>query len=161
MQVAWHFDTRDDLLNTELGWQIDAVRLIGSLDCNLNGIPDDCDIADAVSTDCDGNTVPDECDLLLGPIVDTNANGILDACEVITCVCGDLNLDGRIDIGDFQEFAACFNRRTPDPICPIDRFPCADLDANGWVSLNDYATFVMLFATDPTAASPPDCLAAR
>ena len=31
------------------------------LDCNGNGIPDECDIADGRSSDCNGNGVPDEC----------------------------------------------------------------------------------------------------
>ncbi len=30
-------------------------------DCNLNGVPDICDIADGVSVDCDLDGVPDEC----------------------------------------------------------------------------------------------------
>jgi hypothetical protein len=33
-----------------------------SQDCNENGIPDECDIADGTSLDCDGNGVLDECE---------------------------------------------------------------------------------------------------
>jgi glucose/arabinose dehydrogenase len=33
-----------------------------SWDCNANGVPDACDIADGTSSDGDGNGVPDECD---------------------------------------------------------------------------------------------------
>ncbi|NIM47868.1 MAG: hypothetical protein GTO22_01155, partial [Gemmatimonadales bacterium] len=32
------------------------------LDCNGNGVPDACDIADGTSDDADGDGVPDECD---------------------------------------------------------------------------------------------------
>jgi hypothetical protein len=35
---------------------------IGAPDCNANGIPDDCDVADATSQDLNGNGVPDECE---------------------------------------------------------------------------------------------------
>jgi hypothetical protein len=31
-------------------------------DCNGNGVPDDCDIADGTSEDANGNAIPDECE---------------------------------------------------------------------------------------------------
>ena len=34
----------------------------GSTDCNINGVPDECDVADGTSLDCNGNIVPDECE---------------------------------------------------------------------------------------------------
>lgn len=46
-----------------------------SLDCNDNGVPDECDLVSG-STDCNANSVPDECE------PDCNGNGIADACEV-------------------------------------------------------------------------------
>jgi len=46
-----------------------------SLDCQLNGIPDECELA---GNDCDLNGVPDECD------TDCNTNGTPDVCETIT-----------------------------------------------------------------------------
>lgn len=45
-----------------------------SLDCNENGIPDDCEM------DCDGIGKPDECDLADGAL-NCNNNGLLDPCE--------------------------------------------------------------------------------
>ena len=33
-----------------------------SLDCNTNGIPDDCDLADGVGEDCNINGIPDSCE---------------------------------------------------------------------------------------------------
>lgn len=45
-------------------------------DCNSNGIPDECDIADQTSLDCNLNGVPDECE------DDCNSNGIPDECEI-------------------------------------------------------------------------------
>jgi lamin tail-like protein/thrombospondin type 3 repeat protein len=44
-------------------------------DCNLNGIPDNCD------PDCNLNQIPDDCDLVNGTSLDTNGNGIPDECE--------------------------------------------------------------------------------
>lgn len=50
------------------GWQID---------CNLNYLPDSCDIASGTSPDLDLSGVPEECE------VDCNDNGILDRLDVI------------------------------------------------------------------------------
>ncbi|MFH1419464.1 MAG: GEVED domain-containing protein [Planctomycetota bacterium] len=68
-----------------------AFNLMGSAsgaDCNDNGIPDDCDIAECDTSghpewcDCDGNGVPDSCDLDADPSKDCNGNGRLDECDV-------------------------------------------------------------------------------
>ena len=67
----------------------------GGGDCNTNGVPDECDIADdptmdcdtngvidvCEAGDCDGNGIPDNCDLLNGE-ADCNNNQILDKCEI-------------------------------------------------------------------------------
>ncbi|MCK4660121.1 MAG: hypothetical protein KAV82_11420 [Phycisphaerae bacterium] len=60
--LQWHFDSGDDVANSELGWQIDRVRVTSGSDCNTNGIPDECDIAAGTSDDADTNGIPDECD---------------------------------------------------------------------------------------------------
>ena len=61
------------------------------VDCNNNGIPDDCDIdCDAPgcmppcggSEDCNDNAIPDECDIDSGTSRDANGNGIPDECEL-------------------------------------------------------------------------------
>ncbi|MBL8860258.1 MAG: thrombospondin type 3 repeat-containing protein [Planctomycetes bacterium] len=36
---------------------------LGAPDCNLNGIPDSCDIANATSMDANSNGIPDECEV--------------------------------------------------------------------------------------------------
>jgi len=43
-----------------------------SLDCDLDGVPDECQL---VGNDCNGNGIPDQCD------TDCNGNGIPDDCE--------------------------------------------------------------------------------
>jgi hypothetical protein len=49
-------------------------------DCNSNGVPDDCDIASGSSGDCQPNGVPDECDIFFGTSTDTHHNGQPDEC---------------------------------------------------------------------------------
>jgi len=51
-------------------------------DCNANSRPDDCDISLAISTDCNANAVPDECDLAGGSSLDCNASAVPDECEL-------------------------------------------------------------------------------
>ncbi|HTF89356.1 MAG TPA: GEVED domain-containing protein [Planctomycetota bacterium] len=45
------------------------------LDCQPNGIPDNCD------PDCNTNLTPDDCDIFLGTSQDLNQNGLPDECE--------------------------------------------------------------------------------
>jgi len=53
-------------------------------DCNMNGIPDDEDIADCMGDpdcdDCNLNTVPDECDIDAMTSSDVNMDGVPDEC---------------------------------------------------------------------------------
>jgi subtilisin-like proprotein convertase family protein len=77
--VTIHTDTSLQL-NT---WEaIDAIQLHGALpssaDCNINGVPDECDVA-AGSTDCNANNVPDDCDIApLGPMSAQWASEVID-----------------------------------------------------------------------------------
>lgn len=49
-----------------------------SMDCNQNGIPDECASAEI---DCNGNGRPDECDISFVFSFDCDANGVPDECE--------------------------------------------------------------------------------
>jgi hypothetical protein len=55
------------------------VTYSGEQDCNLNEVPDACDIANGTSEDANGNGIPDECDS--------------------TCI-GDIDGDGDTDVDD-------------------------------------------------------------
>lgn len=66
-------------------------------DCNANGIPDECDIAAGTSKDCNGNRVPDECDLANGTSRDCNDNRIPDECDLAGGRSADLDGDGVPD----------------------------------------------------------------
>ena len=46
----------------EGNWNLRALVGSAGADCNANGIPDACDLADGTSIDADGNGVPDECE---------------------------------------------------------------------------------------------------
>ena len=70
--------------------------LIVSMDCNSNGVPDECDIASGFDHDCNANGQLDACDVTQGA-EDDNANGYPDPCELDR---GDLNLDGEVDGSD-------------------------------------------------------------
>lgn len=50
-----------------------------SLDCDLNGVPDECDVAGG--SDCNFNGVPDSCDIDSGASSDANGSGVPDECE--------------------------------------------------------------------------------
>jgi hypothetical protein len=123
-----------------------------ALDCNANGVPDECE------TDCNENGVPDDCDIAAGTSLDENENGIPDECEGgAVCHCGDLDGDGgAVDLGDFSYFSVCFGLRAPTAQCPAALFSCADLNQDEWVNLTDFSTFQVLFGTENTN-SPPNC----
>ena len=59
------------------------------LDCNSNDIDDANEIKKGAAQDCNGNGIPDECDIANGGS-DVNNNNIPDECECI----GDVNGDG-------------------------------------------------------------------
>ena len=71
----------------------------GSQDCNLNGIPDECQlegndcnsdgVPDVCEPDCDNDGVPDPCQAS----VDCNDNGVPDSCDIS----GDLESDADAD----------------------------------------------------------------
>ena len=86
-------------------------------DCNDNGVPDDCDIANGTSTDCNANRVPDECE----PFEDCNDNGVFDACDIADGISIDCNANGVPDDCDLADgtSADCNRNGVPDE-CDID-----------------------------------------
>lgn len=57
-------------------------------DCNGNGVDDAQDIATGASLDCDGNGLPDECE------ADSDGDGIIDACDACPQIDNRLDSDG-------------------------------------------------------------------
>jgi len=69
-----------------------------SIDCNQNGIPDECEL---LCNDCNDNGVPDECDVPpLGTGTDCNEDGVPDDCQAR---CNDCNQNGVPDECDITE----------------------------------------------------------
>ena len=60
--------------------------------------------------DCNDNGVPDDCDLAQGG-ADINANGVLDACEAIAP--GDINGDGVVNAADLGLLLAAWGSKNP------------------------------------------------
>jgi len=79
-------------------------------DCNGNGVPDQCDIADGTSQDCDGNGLPDECQ------PDCNGNGVADVCDLSAGTSTDCNGNGVPDECDIADgtSADCDGDNVPD-----------------------------------------------
>ncbi|MEY4826832.1 MAG: hypothetical protein RLZZ288_383, partial [Planctomycetota bacterium] len=71
----------------------------GSSDCNANGIPDSCEIANGSAADCNRNGIPDACDIA-GGMADCNGNGQLDSCELANGTAIDQNGNGIPDACD-------------------------------------------------------------
>ncbi len=71
---------------------IPAGNLLPGRDCNLNGVPDDCDIGAGVSQDANTNGVPDECEMM-----DCNTNGVADAIDIAEGTSADCNGNGVPD----------------------------------------------------------------
>ena len=74
-------------------WLIRA-RSFRDGDCNANGIPDACDIANGTAADCNGNSFPDGCELATN---DCNANGVPDDCDLASGAASDCQPNGIPD----------------------------------------------------------------
>jgi predicted outer membrane repeat protein len=91
------------------------------LDCNRNGVPDGCDIADGKSMDENGNGLPDE-------------------CEVPPCT-ADINGDGSIDVDDLVDLILNWG------VC-VDC--AADLDGDDLVGVDDLVLLILGWGPCPT-----------
>jgi hypothetical protein len=105
-----------------------------SNDCNVNGIPDECDIDVQFGGDC---TRPGVACWPLGCDTDWNHNGTPDHCEI----CGDMNGDGVIDIDDYWIFVGAFGACEGD----IKYVPLADFDGDACITLADFRAWRMCY----------------
>jgi len=80
------------------------------VDCNNNGLPDECEIDGGTAEDCNENGVPDVCDIADGTSEDANGNGIPDECED-ECP-ADFDGDGDVDTADLLHLLGAWG--TPD-----------------------------------------------
>lgn len=103
-------------------------------DCNLNGVPDDEDIAGGVSTDCNDDGIPDECQLFY---LDCNENGVVDACDIADGTSQDCNESGSPDECELNN--DCNRNGIPDS-CDITLGIESDCNGNGYPDSCDLAS---------------------
>lgn len=88
------------------------------------------DVLPPAANDCNMNFVPDNCEIASGASLDVNNNGIPDECE--SSVPGDATGDGLVNVQDLlaviNAWGAC---PAPPALCP------ADLDGDGQVGVTD------------------------
>ena len=98
-----------------------------AIDCNGNGLDDECDIASASSIrDCNNNLLLDSCEIASGAS-DTNLNGRLDSCEV------DCNGNGLPDTYELANNLVpdCNSNARPDACDVAIGGGSNDVDHNG------------------------------
>lgn len=122
------------------GIQLAAVRS-SDIDCDGNGVPDECDIAAGGFADCNGNGLIDACEIRIGSASDCNANGVPDSCDIAAGIAQDCDVNGRPDSCDLASTPArdCNANGTLDA-CEIASGAAADCDANGRIDSCDIAT---------------------
>lgn len=111
-------------------------------DCNSNGVPDTCDIADGTSRDDDGDGIPSDCECP-GDLDFDHDVDLADLAQLLahygttsgaSYEDGDLNLDGDVDLEDLATLLPLYATLCID--CP------ADLDFDGDVDLADLAQLI-------------------
>jgi len=108
-----------DCNENDVGDREDIVRGT-SLDCQGDGIPDECQLTD---NDCDEDGVPDDCQRRTQ---DCNHNGIVDACDIAAETCDDCDSNGVPD-----ECQPDCNGNDVADVCDIANEDSDDCNENG------------------------------
>jgi len=101
-------------------------RVVPDNDCNQNGIPDDCDLANGTLTDINGDGIPDQCQTIGGCCTD----GFCEVVEPEVCAarCGMYFGDGTVcalACGSLPAGACCIDGVCVDEINGPDECECA------------------------------------
>jgi len=127
-KIGDYYDMVSDLLGVHIAYSAtfngeqDVYYLrIGTYDCNGNGIDDGQDIQDGTSLDCNENGIPDECENL----ADLDGDGKVDVDDLLFLLAAwgdeggpaDLNCDGIVNTSDLLYLLAAW---PPDLPCPWD-----------------------------------------
>lgn len=99
------FDAQDIAQGSSIDCNADGLPDECEVDCNLNGQADMCDVGQGASEDCDGNGIPDECETDcdgngvndLCEQIDCNENGVLDGCDIVQGTSADCDANGVPD----------------------------------------------------------------
>ena len=129
-----------------------AIESGAARDCNKNGVPDVCDLASKLSADCNASSVPDECELADGTLRDRDADGVPDVCEPEPFFHrGDANRDGEGDLTDAVFVFSYLFLGTFPPGC----LEAADVDNNGQIEITDPIFFLQFqFLGGPPPVPP-------
>mgnify|MGYP002638734272 CR=1 FL=1 len=140
--------------NVTSATQTVTINLPAGSDCNLNGIPDACDVLSGTSPDCNGNGVPDECDISAGTSDDLDQNGTPDECDA-TFMRGDSNDDGTMNIADAIYSLQNLFVGGPSPTC----LDAGDVNDDGLIDISDVISSInYIFAGGQAPPAPfPSC----
>ncbi|MGE3166446.1 MAG: hypothetical protein AB7O52_16210 [Planctomycetota bacterium] len=130
-------DACDIALGTSLDCNSDGVPNECEADCNANGTADPCDVLATTSPDCNANEIPDECELAAQ---DCNQNGTLDVCDIASGTSLDCNQNGVPDSCDLAQGVVqdCNGNGIPDE-CDIASGFSVDCNLNGVPDSCDFA----------------------
>jgi CxxC motif-containing protein (DUF1111 family) len=100
-QSGWTLRARDgrpDDTGTLDEWILNLVYVPDTdPDCDGDGFPDRCAIADGFATDEDRDGLPDDCEIAQNAALDCDGNGRLDAAQIADGSARDCNQNGRPD----------------------------------------------------------------
>jgi hypothetical protein len=96
------------------------------------------DAFSSISRDCDGNGIPDECDIADGA-ADANGDGVPDCCETNSCnaCAADLTGDGTVNAADITELLYYWNQ------------PEGDITGDGTTDAQDIAALLYAWGACP------------
>lgn len=126
----------------------------GQQDCDFDGIGDVCEIANGLAVDCNTNGIPDNCE------TDCNQNGVTDDCDVLFGASQDLNSNGIPDECEGPGVPFCFGDGlgTPCPCANHSTTPgqgCRNSTGSGGQLYNSGSTSVALDDSRLTAFHLP------
>ena len=153
----WGGDTAYGLMLMEN--TLDFVK-VPDRDCNLNDIPDDCDIDAGTSEDCSGDGVPDECE------PDCNENGTADSCDILDGTSDDIDGNGvpdecslvfyvdhdAIGLDNGSNWVDAFTD-LEDALTSTALIADTDVDTQIWVAEGNYAPSRRTDPEDPRSAT--------
>ena len=140
-----HFIRLNSLLPPNSGWVLqkayainDAGQIVG--EGKLNGRASHGWVLNvpSVISDCDQDGIPDSCEIANGTASDLNANAIPDQCESFAP--GDVNGNGIVDVDDLLFIINAWGNCPAAPTacaalaCPADVFPS---NGNGLIDVDD------------------------
>jgi hypothetical protein len=97
-----------------------AIWSFDPIDCDLDGIEDQCAISSGLVSDCDLDGVPDSCQLLAGTASDCDNDGVLDSCALATGLATDCNLNGVLDNCELARGGLDCNQNGLPDDCDLD-----------------------------------------